>query len=304
MDPWISNPTVGGSSPPGRNETAGFEVRYDEPILAYHADKVWNGSSDLRLGSKSPVLFHERVELGLPTAASDSASLKLGSLWHTLRELGDDAFAERAVVAPAKYSTAGGELSTKPEAKAWLAEQEGKIVLTQGQSDTLGKMRERFLANAAAVQLDESAAVREPSIRWVGPYGMKLKCRPDLITTAGHLVDWKSTSEQYPLETFCWSVKKFDYGLAAALYEQGCTVAGLADPPMVFVVTSTIEPYETQVLTLPAAYMDYCRRRLDAVLRDIARRREEGDWLPVGYGRVNEITMPGFGGDRGFSPVE
>jgi hypothetical protein len=73
---------------------------------------------------------------------------------------------------------------------------------------------------------------------------------------------------------------------------------------MVFVVTSTVSPYETQVLHLPPAYMDWCRRRLDTVLEDIARRRRDGDWLPVGYGRVNEITMPGFGGDRGYFHID
>jgi hypothetical protein len=70
---------------------------------------------------------------------------------------------------------------------------------------------------------------------------------------------------------------------------------------MVFVATSTVEPFTTQVLTLPPAYMDFCRSRLDAVLEDIARRRESDNWLEEGYGKVNELVMPGFGGDRSFT---
>jgi hypothetical protein len=72
---------------------------------------------------------------------------------------------------------------------------------------------------------------------------------------------------------------------------------------MVFVVTQTVEPFLTQVITLPPVFMDWARRRLDELLTDISRRRATGDWLEDGYGRVNELTMPGFG-DRSFFTVE
>lgn len=272
-------------------------IRYDEPIAEYHADKTHIGSTDLKLACHSPATFHDRVELGNSAAESDSPALAVGRLWHTLRELGDDQFGDRATIVPSQFTTAGGEVSSKAEAKAWVAEAvaAGKIVLTQAQSDTLGRMREGFEANSAAVDLEESIEQREVSVRWTGPHDILLKCRPDAICAGGVLLDWKSTREKYPLETFCLSVRTFEYGLSAALYEQGCAVAGLATPPMHFVVSSTVEPWETQVIVLPSAYMDWCRKRLDMVLEDIARRRRECDWLPVGYGEVVEIRMPGFG---------
>jgi microcompartment protein CcmK/EutM len=121
-----------------------------------------------------------------------------------------------------------------------------------------------------------------------------------MITSDGRLGDYKSTREAHPLKSFAYSVKDYGYGLSAALYEQGCVLAGIADPPMHFVVSSTVFPYETQVLTLPSAYMDYARRRLDELLTDIAERRATGNWLPDGYGRVCEIEMPGYGA-RGSS---
>jgi hypothetical protein len=300
-DPGLHKPGVAGSSPAAATDSVC--VRFDEDILTYHLDKKWLGSSDLKVGEESPPLFHERVDLGV-NAASDSAALELGKLWHTLRELGDDQFAERVTVAPDSMITQSGALSTRQEAKDWLASQAGKIVVTPVQADTLGKMRERFLENEAAVRLDQTVTLKEVSIRWVSTAGVQVKCRPDAICEGGVLVDWKSTKEQYPLRTFSHAVTRYGYGLSAALYEQGCVLAGLADPPMVFVVTSTVSPYETQVLHLPPAYMDWCRRRLDTVLEDIARRRRDGDWLPVGYGRVNEITMPGFGGDRGYFHID
>jgi hypothetical protein len=72
---------------------------------------------------------------------------------------------------------------------------------------------------------------------------------------------------------------------------------------MHFIVTQTVHPYLTQVVTLPPVYMDWARRRLDELLTDIARRRATGDWIEDGYGIVNELTMPGFG-DRSFFTVE
>jgi hypothetical protein len=116
-------------------------------------------------------------------------------------------------------------------------------------------------------------------------------------------VDWKSSSESNLLKDFSRSVRNYQYGISAALYEQGCVVSGMAEPPMHFVVTQTVAPYLTQVITLPPSYMDWARRRLDELLTDIARRRATGDWMEDGYGKVNELTMPGFG-DRVFSQVE
>jgi hypothetical protein len=72
---------------------------------------------------------------------------------------------------------------------------------------------------------------------------------------------------------------------------------------MHFVVTSTTS-FETQVLTLPQSYMDWCRKRLEQLLIEIAERRATDNWNPSGYGTVHEIFMPGFGVDRSGNWVE
>jgi hypothetical protein len=273
-------------------------VLFDEPIRVYHADLIYLGSTQIKPLEQSAALFHERLTPSQGSSESSDA-LELGRLWHTLRELGVDQFGERAVVIPSEYCTAGGAASTKKEAKEWLASQgPDAICLTQATSDTLGRMQDKFLANSAAVEIDESTLHREVSIRWESTAGVKVRCRPDVICEGGRLADWKSTREVAPLKTFCHSVKTFGYGLSAALYEQGCLLAGLADPPMHFVVSSTVTPYETQVLTLPPSYMDFCRKRLEQILLEIAERRATGNWNPSGYGSVHEISMPGFGADR------
>jgi len=294
---YLPKLTVAGSIPVAR-----FSVQFDEPITTYHGDLVYLGSTQIRL-AESATRFFNTVELGR-VSDTKSAALQLGSAWHTLREIGPEAFAERAVVASEEHCTAGGALSTKKPTKDWLATlSPDAIVLTPEMGETLGRMKDGFDRNPAAVELEDSICHREVSIRWESTAGVKVRCRPDAICDGGRLVDWKSTSESSILKDFSRSVRNYQYGISAALYEQGSVVAGLAEPPMVFVVTQTVEPYLTQVLTLPQSYMDWARRRLDELLTDIARRRATGDWLEDGYGKVNELTMPGFG-DRGFFTVE
>jgi hypothetical protein len=280
-----------------------FSVRFDEPILEYHGDRIWLGSTNIK-SAESATVFYDTVEAGEVEDAK-SLALELGKAWHTLREIGDDQFAERAVVAAEEHCTAGGALSTKKATKDWLATlPPDAIVISPEMSETLGKMKDRFDRNPKAVELAESIIHREVSIRWESTAGVKVKCRPDCICEGGILVDWKSTSEKKILKDFSLSVKRYGYGISAALYEQGTVIAGLAEPPMHFVVTQTVYPYLTQVLTLPPAYMDWARRRLDELLTEIAVRRSTGDWMEDGYGKVNELTMPGFGGDRSFFTVE
>jgi hypothetical protein len=294
---YLPKLTVAGSIPVAR-----FSVLFDEPIRTYHADRKHLGSTQIKL-AESATRFFNAVELG-QTSDSKSDALRLGSAWHTLKEIGPDLFAERAVTASEEHCTPGGGLSTKKATKEWQASlPPDAIILTPEMGETLGRMKDGFDRNPAAVELEESIVHREVSIRWESTAGVLARCRPDCICEGGRLVDWKSTSEANILKDFSRSVRTYGYGISAALYEQGCVVAGLADPPMVFVVTQTVEPFLTQVITLPPVFMDWARRRLDELLTDIARRRATGDWLEDGYGKVNELTMPGFG-DRSFFTVE
>jgi len=63
---------------------------------------------------------------------------------------------------------------------------------------------------------------------------------------------------------------------------------------MHFVVTSTTS-FETQVLTLPPAYTANCRDRLLDLLSEYVEREESNNWMPNGYGEINEIEMWGYG---------
>ena len=269
------------------------EVRVERalPIGEYHAHKSL-GSTDLKTLEQSAHVF--RLLRDGEKTRPDTASLALGRLWHTLLDLTPEVFGERSVVVPNKFCLASGGVSTKKEAKEFLASlPDEAIPVTPEASEQLGRMLDLFQANAAAWDIYENLAHQEVSIFWEWG-GVAVKCRPDAITGEGVLVDWKSTSEANPLADFGRSVRKFGYGLSAALYEEGCRVAGLASPPMHFVVTSTTS-FETQVLTLPPAYTANCRDRLLDLLSEYVEREESNNWMPNGYGEINEIEMWGYG---------
>jgi hypothetical protein len=265
------------------------EVIHGLDILEYHAHPA-PGSTDWKRFATSAI--HGRPRQSVP--AVSSAALNLGKLWHSLLDLSPEVFGERSVVGAAELFRADGSPSTKKDSKEWFDSLPADAIpISPDTSDQLGRMLDMFQQNAAAWDIYESREIQEVSVFW-DLNGVRTKCRPDCISD-GMLVDWKSTSEQAPLQTFGRAVKRYGYGLSAALYEEGCRVAGLSSSPMHFVVTSTVWPYETQVLTLPPSYTAQCREDLLDLVEDYKARHTDGNWLPKGYGEVNEISVWGHG---------
>jgi len=246
--------------------------------------------------------------LGLiPPRSSDS--LDLGRLWHRLLEIGPSLFGDRSVQVPDEFLTAAGSLSTAKAAKEWRQAQVAEaIVLTPSVAETIGRMLDGFQSNSASWDIYEGITRREVSIRWeregvdargtVGESRIGLKCRPDALDDGWRLIDFKTTRDADILGRFQYAVRDYGYGLSAALYEEGCEKAELANGPMVFVVTSTVSPYETQVLTLPETYLKECRAKLDSLLSELAIRDFHGMWTPRGYGEIHELAMRSFSSTR------
>lgn len=289
-DNRLHKPDVVGSSPTAAIDSCEVEVIHGLDIQEYHAHPA-PGSTDWKRFATSAI--YGRPRQSLPTVSS--AALNLGKLWHSLLDLSPEVFGQRSVVGAAEYFRADGSPSTKKDSKEWFDSLPADAIpISPDTSDQLGRMLDMFQQNAAAWDIYESREIQEVSIFW-DLNGVSTKCRPDCITSDGLLVDWKSTSEQAPLQTFGRAIKRYGYGLSAALYEEGCRVAGLSSSPMHFVVTSTVWPYETQVLTLPPSYTAHCLSELFDLVEDYKARHTDGNWLPKGYGEVNEISVWGHG---------
>lgn len=237
------------------------------------------------------------------TRSLSSQGISDGQQWHTLLDLGPETFGQRAVVVPEEYCLASGGVSTKKDAKEWLASLPADAIpLTSRTSDLLGRMLDQFQQNSAAWDIYENLKEQEVSVFWEW-LGVPVKVRPDAITTCGRLIDWKSTSDPDPKRQFGRAVERFGYGLSAVLYEEGCRIAGLCESDMTFVVSSTTS-YETQVMRLPPAYLAKCRDDLMLLLEQIAEREQSQNWTPEGYGEVIEIPMWGYSSNSNWFRAE
>ncbi len=248
---------------------------------------------------------HEALLEGHPEAildmpAEQSTGKTRGQQWHDLLYYGPEEFMNRIVCLPEKFQRSDGSTSTSKAAKEWMAEnaQEVKTLVSVADSVTLCQMFEQLQANSAAWELYQNKEHQEVSLFWEW-HGVEVKCRPDMITNLGILVDWKTTRDAQPSRTFGRTCMTFGYGLAAALYQEGCRLSGLCNSPMTFVVSSTVHPFECHVCVLPEQYLVYCRQQLTALLSDIARRRKEQDWSPNGYGQIHtaDVWWPGKNGN-------
>ena len=275
-------------------------VKFDEPIGKYHSDREHFGSTTLKTFDECRVLLAMHRERLDQEEENFNGALMLGTHWHQIREVGWDRWRQEFCFdVPPEMITAGGAISTSKRAQEWLndiaEDLNTKRPLTPKTRGDLNRMEEMFHRNTAAVELENDARHREPSIRWrQGDVGLRV--RPDLITESGRLVDYKTTSEPDPLKTFRFSVRKYRYGLSDVLYERGCEVAGLASGSMTFVVTSTVPPFGTQVITLDDEYREFWKTRMYEIIDELGEILTRGELnskilTPRGYGVEHKIKV-------------
>ena len=271
----------------------GVLVTRNESIERYHADKKFIGSSLLKLFAESPMAFDDYMN-GV-TEDKGGSHFDLGTHWHDIKEHKWDKWIENKVIIPDRFCRADGSMSTKKEARDWVDNQiaNSREIISNEHLKTLEKMEARFQMNTAAERLNNpphGTPDREISIRFK-ENGVRQRVRPDLLIN-GTLVDFKSTREADPRRSFYNAVRRYRYDLSAAMYERGCQLANLCDGPMHFVVTSTVGDCQTQVLTLHSAIRSRAEQHYNVLLRDLAQRREDNDWSPMGYGEIGVVTNP------------
>ena len=282
----------------------GTIIRYGEPIRAYHDDRKWYDSTNLKLLDESTFEFYDRV-IKKPVASSEDEAtscstipegLMLGTHWHEdIREHGPDGFkrfADTVAIIPDRYCRADGTTSTSRASREWFDRQiaDGTKYVSKKHFETLKLMDERFKMNMAAMKYEhvpQESLLREVGIRWKH-MGVPLKVRPDLISR-GRLLDYKTTRDTNPARSFQRAVWKYKYDLSAVMYEIGCEAAGLASGPMIFVVTSTVGDCQTQVMTLSDKQLASARDRFQGMVANLKQRLDDGDWVPAGYGECLTI---------------
>ena len=239
-----------------------------------------------------PVWYYDR-HVARTQSPFSSGALQLGSVVHAALEFGPGKYRSRLAEIPGQFVTASGGLSANKESKAWVADQDPDLPLASpADIATTEAILKEFFRNSAARELYEQIDRHELSAIHRREDGHTLRCRYDAMTESGVALDWKTTRDARPLETWWDAVIKHGYHYQQALYGQIAQAAGLGDGSMVFVAMSTTPSYQVQVVTLPPRLVRICERWIAEDLEEIEARKEADFWLPEGYGEINELSFP------------
>lgn len=274
------------------------DLRFGEPISAYHSDRDFLSSSLLAQWFRGGPAAFRSAQLRLGHDSPSTASLERGTLVHRCMEVGQAAFWGSVVEVPAEYVTEAGSISSGKAATAWRQSLPPDVIpLTAEMAGSIAEQIEAVHRNRAARELIEQGKWREFSVRWSTDEGHRLRCRPDMATPC-EWIDFKTTKELSPLRTWHRSVRDFGYGHQNAIYRMGLRAAGWPDAPIHYIVSSTVPPYTCEVVVLPERFIKDCMGEVLAALADIQLRTEADYWLPDGYGQVHELSIPGYRSDR------
>jgi hypothetical protein len=222
----------------------------------------------------------------------ESSALSHGTLLHLWLELGD-AFWEAVVAPPEETLTAAGAIGK--ESKAWAAESAPNAQLVSPKE--LRQLRAEvasILANGAASDLiaPDRIADRELSVRF-NIDGFPTRCRPDVLTVDGIVVDLKTTKEIGLFKNYWRAVLNYGYHAQDWLYQRGIEAMGLEPRPLHFIVVSTVPPHECLVCTLPPSLTSKGGEIIRSSIADVRLRLDLDCWVPDQHGEVVELRFPG-----------
>lgn len=213
-------------------------------------------------------------------------------------EVGPDAFWSSIVEVPDEFTTESGTLSLGKAATAWRQSlPAGQTPLTRVTALSIRFQLDSVYRNRAARELIEQSKWREFSVRWATEEGHRLRCRPDMATPT-EWIDFKTTREVNPLQTWHRSVRDYGYGWQNAVYRLGLRAAGWPDAPIHYIVSSTVPPFTCEVVVLPERFVLDRMAEVLNVLDEIQLRTDADYWLPDGYGQIHELSIPGYRSDR------
>lgn len=266
-------------------------VRRGESNPDYHSCPVTLSKSAFWVHhSEGPAAFYARF-IARTAPPMESASLSHGTLLHLWLELGD-AFWQAVVAPPESTLTATGSIGK--EAKAWAAENAPSSQLVSPKE--MAQLRAEIAsiqANPAAAELiaSDRIADREVSIRWdIDEF--PVRCRPDVLTVDGLIVDLKTTKEIGLFKNWWRAVKTFGYHAQDWLYQRGVEAMGIEPKPIHFLVVSTTPPHECLVCTLPPAFTSKGGEAIRSSIADIRLRLDLDCWVPDQHGEVVELPVP------------
>ena len=252
-------------------------IHYDVPREDYDRIDRMNWSR-LKVLGRSPAHFRHALLNG----REDTNALKLGRVRHI------------AIYEPERY--AASVVVWKDgirRGKAWDAfrrKHADREIITEAEDAAIKAFQ-------VAVRGDETAARylsggrAEVTVLWTDrATGIDLKARLDFVSSAGAIIDLKSTRLASP-DGFAKEAWRYSYHVQAAIYSEGYEAASGGVLPFKFVAAESDAPHVTQVYGVPEAVLDVGREEFHALLEHYAFCRRESKWSGYFDGEA-ELELP------------
>lgn len=206
---------------------------------AYHADKEYLSSSDLKLALTNMMKFEHFVVRGNKKETTER--LEMGTLAHDVNlEGGLSRFVVMPDFKPEK------KLTKKAQVEDFEAQHKSKTIITKAQYDTLSGMHNQFYANKTIKHYMSHHDVHiEQAYRYLDvKTGMQCKFRPDImIPSEGIIIDYKTCADASEYG-FRKAIARYYYHLSAVHYLIGATrVFGKPFSQFIFIAQEKEPPY-------------------------------------------------------------
>ena len=241
-------------------------------------------SSELKQMVKSPA--HYRYWKDNPDYA-DTPALLFGRACHKYVLETYDFYKEFAVAPNVDRRTKEGkELWNK-----FIAESEGKDVITEEQFEVIDAMRNAMLATPFVSKLINGE--HEVSLFWTDEdTGIKCKCRPDSLNDKLKIVVDYKTCDNAETQHFMRKAIDLGYDLQASYYLDGVKASTGLDCIFVFIAQEKKPPYAVNILQADDVFIRSGRQLYKDMLATYKECTETGNWW--GYlGAENQINSLG-----------
>jgi exodeoxyribonuclease VIII len=213
-------------------------------------------------------------------ARHDSAAMGLGRAAHS------------RILAPEQYSASvavkpdGMSFATK-DGKAWRAAHEGRDIVSADMAAAVERMAEAVeRCPEAAALLADAAEIETPHVWPDADTGLICKCKPDLVTAAGVVVDLKTAADVTP-RGFARQCASLYYHAQLAFYMRGTAAAGKRSADHAYLIAvQSVEPFDCAVYRLGPS---------ELVVGEALCRK----WLAMVKSCADENVWPGVNGGRG-----
>lgn len=252
----------------------------------YHArDSI--SASRLKLLRQSPRIYESTVLLK-KMQREESPSMKLGTAIHAAI-LETDSFSDHYVVVPAECS----DKRTKAY-KEWSAGIDGRIVLTESELQTVALARTAAVSHQIASKIIRAVDHVEGSVLY-SDSETDADCRFRFDGIAGPIVFDIKTIGECTMEKISRAIWDYGYHVQAAHYLTGLeTIDTTTDWRFMFLFVETSAPWRVRVVELGQSETELGRFERSALIRDLLKRTESGDWSEPGENEVCSVSVPNW----------